>query len=170
MVCPQPPFDGFTPLDASFVYCPNGFLAVVIPTQARGVTRVVGYVLYQTLRWLDEQGNSNTEDIATSYSTLINEAGVSRGAIRPAIDAALAAKFIVCSTVPRVSTESETAAVGEYRIKWSEDRSNSFEDFRGFYSGDGCRSPLPHEFFTHVGASFATLRRPRHRRHTLLPA
>ena len=74
------PFEGFEPLTANFIYCPNQFFDVCLPHYSRGVVRLVGYILYRTLRWRDQDGNPCEENIPVPYADLVSEAGISRRA------------------------------------------------------------------------------------------
>ncbi|MEM9942071.1 MAG: hypothetical protein AAF939_10825 [Planctomycetota bacterium] len=55
----QKPFDGFERPDATFVMCPNEFLDILIPNHSRGCVRLVSFVLYETFKWLKEDGTPN---------------------------------------------------------------------------------------------------------------
>ena len=50
------PFQGFEPLTANYVYCPNQFFDVLLPHGSRGCVRLVAYLLRRTLGWLDANG------------------------------------------------------------------------------------------------------------------
>ena len=52
------PFQGFEPLTANFIYCPNQFFDVCLPHCSRGAVRFVAYLLLRTLGWRDENGNA----------------------------------------------------------------------------------------------------------------
>ena len=143
-------FAGFPHLSASFVYCPNQFLDQCATQYDRGVVRLVGHILHQTLRWLDEDGRPVKQDIAVSFDRIINEAGVSRGAIRQSVDQALQAAFINCVQQPLANRRGQTGRVGEYSLCWDDRFAKDQTEFRGFYAGEGRRSPVPHEFFTQV--------------------
>ena len=144
------PFQGFEPLDASFVFCPNQFLDYCIPTQRRGVVRITGYVLYQTLRWMDDAGRPIDTDIPARYHDLVKHAGVSRGEVRRSLDASLAANFITCIKKPQPKSAGQAGRVGEYGVVWHDRFTGQTEVFRGFYAGEGRRTPIPHAFFTEI--------------------
>lgn len=145
-------FSGFTPLDANYLYCPNQFLDVCLPHSSRGVVRLVAYILDQTLGWLDSQGNPISQNISVSYQQLITSAGISRGAIRTAIDEAVTAKFIRCIQQGRPATAGKPAEQAAYALQWDERREyqNTPETFQGFFGGEGYRTPIPNAFFRHV--------------------
>lgn len=140
-------FEGFQPLDASFVYCPNQFLDHCITTQSRSVVRLASYILYQTLRWMDDDGNPITNDIPVSFNNIVNQAGVSRGSARATLDACQQQRFIVCVQAPKQKRSGSPGRVGEYQVVWND---KFTEPFEGFYGGDGRRTPIPHAFFTDV--------------------
>lgn len=146
------PFHGFTLLDANYVYCPNQFLDVCLPHCSRGVVRLVAYILDQTLGWLDRQGNPISQKITVSFNQLINDAGISRGAIRKAIDEAIAQRFICCLQEGSPATSGKSPEHAAYALRWDEDINYHAtpETFRGFYPGDGHRTPIPNAFFRHV--------------------
>jgi hypothetical protein len=145
-------FPGFEPLEANFVFCPNQFFDLVIPNYSRPVVRLVSYILHETLRWLDENGQPVRQDIAISFNDLVEKAGIARGSIRQAIGEALKAKLIQCVVKGRSKTTGEPGRVGEYSLMWDETGhyAKSVETFAGFYLGQGNRSPIPHAFFSHV--------------------
>ena len=89
-------FNGFEHLTANYLYCPNQFFEVCLPNYSRGTVRLVAYMLRKTLGWLDKEGNPVEQNINISYRDLIAEAGISRGAIRKALDEAVAGGFITC--------------------------------------------------------------------------
>lgn len=142
-------FPGFEHYSANFVFCPNQFLDHCVMHYERGVVRLVGHVLHQTLRCLDEEGKPVQQDIAVSMNTSISQAGVSRGGVRPALDASLAARFITCTQFPEKKSIGKAGRVGEYSLLWAADAPDP-DSFSGFYSGKGHRTVVPHAFFTHV--------------------
>ena len=81
----HPQFEGFAPLQSNTTYCPNQFFDVVLPHFARGVVRLVGYVIYRTFAWSDRDGRPIGEQHKVSYRELIEEAGISRGALSEVI-------------------------------------------------------------------------------------
>lgn len=143
-------FPGFAPLNASFVYCPNQFLDRCVTGHNRAVSRTVGFILHQTLRLLDNEGRPVRQDIAVSFDRLVRDAGVSRGGIRSALDEAIGAGFLTCTRAPARNEAGRPARVGEYALRWDAEFTTDQNEFRGFYAGDGRRTPVPHQFFTHV--------------------
>jgi hypothetical protein len=71
-------FEGFAPLQSNTTYCPNQFFDVALPHFARGVVRLVGYVIYRTFAWSDRDGRPISEQHKVSYRELTEEAGISR--------------------------------------------------------------------------------------------
>ena len=111
-------FDGFEPLLANYLYCPNQFFDVCIRNCSRGTVRIVAYMLRQTLGWLDREGNPIRQAIHVTYSDLIRKAGVSRGAIGKAITDAVSGGFIECSQVATQSRKGQSAESAVYSLRW----------------------------------------------------
>ena len=149
---PAEPFLGFEHFTANFVYCPNQFFDVCLPNCSRGVVRLVAYLLRRTLGWLDENGNPVEQDITVSYRDLISKAGVSRGALRKAIDEAITAGFIHCTRQGQANSSGKAAQTAQYALQWDTDSSYVKDRgaFRGFYAGEGHRSQIPNAFFDQV--------------------
>ncbi|TWT60988.1 hypothetical protein [Rubinisphaera italica] len=148
----EAPFSGFEPLNSNYVYCPNQFFDVCIPHCSRGAVRIIAYVLRQTLGWLDENGVPLRQEIQVSYSELIERAGVSRGAIGPALQEAVDAKFI--RAVQRGSPKSRrnSGRSAKYSLRWDDGNiyTNDPAKFAGLFSGEGNRTPVPNQFFDRV--------------------
>ena len=142
-------FAGFEPLTGNYVYCPNQFLDVCLPNCSRGAVRIVAYVLRQTLGWLDEQGQPLQQDIVIRYRDLIEKAGVSRGAIGPALEEVLRLQFLECRREGQEQKRGQVAQSAEYALRWSADPTytKDLDNFSGFFAGDGHRTPVPNAFF-----------------------
>ncbi|MCA9076884.1 MAG: hypothetical protein KDA93_17795, partial [Planctomycetaceae bacterium] len=151
---PQRPqvFAGFEPLDANFLYCPNQFFDVCLPHGSRGVVRLVAYLLRRTLGWLDKQGQPIEQDIAVAYRELIEEAHISRGAIATAMHEAIDAGFIERLSSGRPDARGRPAESSQFRLRWAEtgDYTKARDDFAGFFTGEGHRTPIPNAFFDQV--------------------
>lgn len=145
-------FRGFEPPTANYIYCPNQFFDVCLAHNSRNVVRLVAYVLRKTLGWLDGNGEPINQDISVSYCELIAEAGISRGAIRKAIDDAIQAGFVFCVREGRSKAEGDVGQTAQYRLRWDkgDEYANNPKAFSGFYSGDGHRTPIPNAFFDQV--------------------
>lgn len=145
-------FDGFQALDANFVYCPNQFFDVCLPHYSRGTVRLVAYMLRQTLGWLNEHGEPVHEQVSIPYRRLISRAGISRGAIRSAIDEAVEGGFIRCIQAGTAKARGDAGQTAQYVLRWDESKSysKSPKAFNGFYAGEGHRSPIPNAFFDQV--------------------
>gem|GEM_PF-1008062 len=143
------PFLGFTSLDANFLYCPNQFLDICLPHHSRGCVRLVSYLFRKTLGWRDEFGRPLQQRIPVPYQHLIEHAGISRGAIRDAIDEAVKARYIRCTQEGRSHTSGKSAQSSSYELHW--DKSSEYArtptEFNGFFAGDGNRTPIPNDFF-----------------------
>lgn len=111
--------------------------------------RIVAFVLRQTLGWLDSNGQPLREEISISYSDLIRNAGVSRGAARAAITEVIEKRFIVQTSVGKSKSAGQAGSSSAFRLRWSEDLSyqKAIDRFDGFYTGEGCRTPVPNSFF-----------------------
>src|SRR3954468_7176828 len=91
-----PKFEGFAPLQSNTTYCPNQFFDVVLPHFSRGVVRLVGYVIYRTFAWSDRDGRPMSEQHKVSYREMVEKAGISRGALKEAIDHAIRGNLLQC--------------------------------------------------------------------------
>jgi len=142
-------FNGFKHLTANYLYCPNQFFEVCLPHHSRGTVRLVAYLLRKTLGWLDREGNPIEQEISISYRDLINEAGISRGAIRKALDEAVMAGFIICIQPGKANGNNQAAETAQYALRWDTgmDYAKTPEAFNGFYAGEGYRTPIPNSFF-----------------------
>ena len=145
-------FRGYPPPSSNTVYCPNQFFDVVLPHSSRGVVRLVGYLLRQTLGWSDADGKPQEERILASYTDLVNRAGISRGAIGEAIQEALAARFIECVREGRPCSNGKSSVSALYQLRWDE-RGEYVKDpaaFQGFFSGQGNCTYIPNLFFDYT--------------------
>jgi len=142
-------FRGFEPLTANYIYCPNQFFDVCLSHCSRGTVRLVGYMLRRTLGWLDENGDPIEQNVRVTYRELIAEARISRSAIRDAIDDAIEGQFIQCLQTARPKSHGKAAQTAMFTLGW--DAGNEYVSnpkvFRGFYAGEGHRSPIPNAFF-----------------------
>lgn len=142
-------FCGFEPLLSNYVFCPNQFFDVCLKSKSRGMVRTVAFILRQSLGWLDSEGQPINETIKVSFQRLIDEAGVSRGAITKAIHQAQACGFIDCVVAPLADQKGNAGSTGEYQLRWddSEAYKTAFSEFDGFFALEGNRSPIPNSFF-----------------------
>ncbi|QDT45683.1 hypothetical protein Pan241w_58100 [Gimesia alba] len=142
-------FNGFEHLTANYLFCPNQFFDVCLPHHSRGTVRLVAYLLRKTLGWLDREGNPIEQEISISYRDLINEAGISRGAIRKALDEAVTAGFIICTQQGKANGNNQAAETAQYALRWDtgNDYAKTPEKFNGFFAGEGYRTPIPNSFF-----------------------
>ncbi|MEM7577205.1 MAG: hypothetical protein AAF328_06990, partial [Planctomycetota bacterium] len=155
-------FPGFTPLDANYLYCPNQFFDVVLPNASRGTLRIIAFLLRKTLGWLDDNGQPVDQRITASYKELIEKAGVSRGALRPALDDALKLKAIRCTQKGKPNEKGKAGHAASYELRWDHPEAvytRRVAEFRGFFAGEGHRSPIPNGFFDVVipGETLATV-------------
>jgi len=146
------PFDGFESLSSNYIYCPNQFFDVCLPHCSRGTVRLVSYVLFETLRLRDENGNPIQQDISVSYRDLIEKGGISRGAIRKASDEAIKRNVVTCVTPARRKAKGQSPQTARLMLQWDYNSPyhRSHRDFQGFYAGEGNRSPIPEAFFEQV--------------------
>lgn len=145
-------FAGFEPLTANYLYCPNQFFDVCLPNCSRGAIRIVAFMLRETLGWLDKEGNPLKQEIKVTYRDLIEKAGVSRGAIGPALQEATQAGFIECSQDGQSNAAGQSATSAVYSLRWDRqsEYSRSITTFNGFYAGEGHRTPVPNRFFDSI--------------------
>ncbi|MEZ6129012.1 MAG: hypothetical protein R3C59_10035 [Planctomycetaceae bacterium] len=145
-------FPGFEPLDANYVYCPNQFLDLCLPNCSRGAVRIAGYLLRETLGWLDKNGQPLKQQIIVRYRDLIQKAGVSRGAIGPALAEAVQSGFIQCCQSAEHKSAGNAGQSAMYALHWNEagDYATDLGRFVGFYTGEGHRTPVPNRFFDDV--------------------
>ncbi len=110
--------------------------------------RLVAFMIRKTLGWCDAQGNPQAERHAVSYADF-EEAGISRGMIRLAIEEAVQGHFICCVRQPLSKKAGQPAVSGLYQLQW-DDGSEYCKDpkrFRGFFAGEGNRTYIPNQFF-----------------------
>lgn len=146
----QQVFRGFEHLDANYIYCPNQFFEVCLRYHSRGVVRLVAYMLRKTLGYLDKTGSPVRQDIRISYLELSRHAGISTRAIPNALRDAESAGFIRCVTSGLANGRGQRGRAAQYRLRWSgedDDYTNDPQQFRGFYAGEGHRTPIPNGFF-----------------------
>jgi len=144
------PFQGFKPLTANFIYCPNQFFEVCLRHYSRGVVRLVAYMLRNTLGYLDGNGNPVRQDIRIPYSDISKHAGVSTRAIPRVLEDAQSGGFILRVSPGVANSRGQRGRAGEYRLRWSTEGDGYTDDpqhFRGFYVGGGHRSPIPNGYF-----------------------
>lgn len=149
-------FEGFEPITANFLYCPNQFFDVCLSQcNNRGTVRIVAYVLRQTLGWVDKKGDPIEQNVTVSYEDLIRKAGVSNGAISSAATEAVALGFLRCLQAPTPHARRQPGQCGVYELCW--DREGKYitdlRSFRGFYSGGGNFTPIPNQFFDEIVAN-----------------
>jgi hypothetical protein len=146
------PFGGFLPLTANYLYCPNQFFDVCLPHASRGVVRLVAYLLRRTLGWLDKDGKPVEQQIVVSYQDFIQSANVSRGSIAKVIDEAIDGGFVRRVQRGRANGTGRAGQAGRFELRWAEDGPYVTDPkrFRGFFTGEGHRSPVPDSFFDRV--------------------
>lgn len=142
-------FLGFKPLTGNFLYCPNQFFDVCLPNYSRGVVRLVAYMLRRTLGWLDKNGDPIEQDIKVSYNDIVTKAKVSRGAVAHAIDEAVRGGFIRPMRKGTASQKGRAAQAASFMLCWDDNTAYHKDPttLRGFYAGDGHRTPVPNAFF-----------------------
>ena len=146
-----PPFAGFAALQSNTTYCPNQFFDLVLPHFSRGVVRLVGYVIYRTFAWSDRDGQPLNEQHPISYRELIEQAGISRGALRQAIEDAVQANLIQRVQHGRAACAGAAAESSVFELKWHDgEYTTDPARFRGFFEGVGNRTHIPNQFFTRL--------------------
>jgi hypothetical protein len=144
-------FEGFAPLQSNTTYCPNQFFDVVLPHFPRGVVRLVGYVIYRTFAWSDRDGRPMSEQHRVSYRELIEKAGISRGALKEAVNQAIHANLLRCVQRGHPSRAGAEAESSVFELNWHD--SVYVTDpllFQGFFEGAGNRTYIPNQFFTRL--------------------
>jgi hypothetical protein len=145
-------FSGFALLQSNTTFTPNQFFDVVLRHSSRGCVRLVAYMIRRSLGWCDKNGKAREEQMQVSYNQLVSDAGISKGALRPAIDEAVEKHFIRRVVDPSPSLAGKTAVKGVYEIAWDGggEYIKDITRFRGFYEGPGHRTDIPNQFFDHV--------------------
>lgn len=143
------PFHGFKLPTSSTTYTPNQFFDVVLPRASRGCLRLVAYLIRKTLGWSDAQGNPQNPHAHVTYRELIENAGISRGAIKDAIDEAIDKRFIDCLRFGQPHRSGEEGYSALYSLRWDEREEyvTSQEEFNGFFAGNGNLTHIPNQFF-----------------------
>ncbi len=132
-------------------FTPNQFFDVVLPYSSRGVVRLVAYIIRMTLGWTDRDGQPK-DDVYVTWSELVQNAGIARGAIKAALDEAIAARFIECLSLGVPNTAGQTGSTALYRLRWnpSDEYITDPEKFDGFYEGNANFTYIPNAFYDTV--------------------
>lgn len=145
------PFQGFAALQSNSTYCPNQFFDLVLPHFSRGVVRLVGYIIYRTFAWSDRDGRPLNEQHPISYRELIEQAGISRGALRQAIEEAVRANLIQRVRHGHAACAGAAAESSVFELKWHDGEYTTDPDrFQGFFEGVGNRTHIANQFFTRL--------------------
>ncbi len=140
-------FEGFAPLQSNTTYCPNQFFDVVLPDFPRGVVRLVGYAIYRTLGWSDRDGRPMSEQHKVSYRELIEKAGISRGALKEAIDRAIRGNLLQCVQQGRPSQAGADAESNVFELRsYDGEYSTDPTLFQDFLEGAGNRIHIANQF------------------------
>lgn len=146
-----PSFQGFAALQSNTTYCPNQFFDLVLPYFSRGVVRLVGYILYRTFAWSDRNGRPINEQHPISYRELIEQAGISRGALRQVIDEAVQANLIQRVRHGRAACAGAVAESSVFELRWHDGPyTTDPARFQGFFEGAGNRTHIPNQFFARL--------------------
>jgi hypothetical protein len=113
----KPEFSGFAEPQSNTTYIPNQFFDVCLPFYSRGVVRLTAYMLRKTLGWSDAEGNPLKERHEISYEELVEQAGISRGALREAIDDAMKGNFLRCAEKGHASRAGTRALSSTFELK-----------------------------------------------------
>ena len=142
-------FRGYARPTSSTTYTPNQFFDVVLPHASRGCLRLVAYLIRKTLGWSDEKGNPINPEAYVSYRELIDKAGISRGAIKDAIQEALDRRFVQCLRFGQPHRPNEEGFSALYSLKWDETEKYIADPdaFDGFIAGNGNLTHIPNDFF-----------------------
>lgn len=139
---------GFDPPSSNVTWCPNQFLELVLPHFPRGVVRVVGWLLWQTLAWNDAAGHPVRSCHRLTWDALQRRANVSRGALGATLREAEGAQLL------RILRDADAAdRAARFELRWSDGPYvREPAQFRGFFRGRGHRTYVPNQFFTVVVA------------------
>ena len=145
-------FKGYPAPTSNTTYTPNQFFDVVLPNYSRGCVRLVSYMIRKTLGWSDADGNPQEPQVVISYNQLIRNAGISRGAISPALDEATRANLIHCVRKGQPSGHRKSSVSALYELCWdeSDEYVKDLDEFRGFYAGNGNLTYIPNAFFDYT--------------------
>ncbi len=145
-------FHGYALPTSSTTYTPNQFFDVVLPNASRGCLRLVGFLIRKTLGWSDEHGNPRNPEAHVSYKELIEDAGISRGAIKDAIQEALDKRFVQCLRFGQPHRPNEEGFSALYSLKWDETEKyvTNPDEFNGFFAGNGNLTHIPNQFFDYT--------------------
>ena len=134
-VTPAPEFPGFPNFQANVTFVPIQFFTVVIPHNSRGTVRMVGYALRKLLGWVDAHGQPTQEQLQFTYRELVEQAGISRGAIGETLQEAVDGHFLRCVQSPSAHSTGLAVKDALYELCW--DAAGRYTDvparFRGFY-------------------------------------
>jgi len=138
-------FPGFPEFRANVTFVPIQFFTVVVPHCSRGTVRIVGYALRKILGWVDEHGHPTREQLRFTYRELVQNAGVSRKAIAPALQEAVEHHFLRCIQPPQPDRNGQCARSGIYELCWDEDGgyTDSPSEFRGFFYPEAAMLEAP---------------------------
>lgn len=142
------PFVGFALPTSNTTWTMNQFFDVCLPYRSRGATRLVGALIRWTIGWCDSEGRPQQERHVVSYAEF-QRAGVGRDSIKDAVREAIDAHLIRCVREPQVQRAGQPAVSGLYELMW-DDGLEYVKDpsrFRGFFAGEGNRTPIPDQFF-----------------------
>lgn len=145
-------FQGFEPLDANYIYCPNQFFDLCLRHCSRGAVRFVAYLIVRTLAWRDENGNPINEVFGISDRELVQHAAISKGAIRSVADEVVSLRFVQCVQEGKPKSKGCAGQSAKYMLRWDEkgDYVTDLNGFQGFYASGGNCSPIPRAFFDTV--------------------
>ena len=147
----QEPFAGFARPSSNATYCPNQFFDIVLPNFSRGAVRLVGYVLYRTFAWSGKDGRPLREQHPISYRELVEQAGISRGALHQAIQEAVEGNLLRRVRSGRAARRGAASETSVFELKWHDGEYTSDPSrFLGFFEGSGHRTYIPNQFFTRL--------------------
>ena len=136
------------------VLTPNHFFDVCLPHASIQVSRVVSYLIHETLGYTKDDGDPFRERFRASYKQIADEAGLPPSAVKKALDQAVEGRFLnrLRSAVP--SSKGQAAQSGEYELRWHDYKDGQYivdpRKFKGFFAAEGNRTSIPEEFFSHV--------------------
>jgi hypothetical protein len=115
------------------------------------VVRLVGYLIYRTFAWSDRDGRPMREQHQVSYRELIEQAGISRGALAQAIEDATRAHLIRRIRSGQAARAGAAAESSVFELMWHDGEYTADPaKFLGFFEGAGHRTYIPNQFFTRL--------------------
>lgn len=138
----QRQFNGFEPLKANFIMCPNQFLDICLVHRSRGLVRLVAYLIRETYRWVDPFDVPLNTKHTLEWDDIVSKVGISRGSITATLEEGEQYHFIEIDSM----NKTISLKVDDYGQPYH----STEESFVGFFSGKGNRTMVPEMFFDFI--------------------